>query len=105
MPDRRNKATGGTGGRIVCEIFRGQREPSKKLTLKMRDVQQYRRGAVVQYNTPATPGAGSCIFLHIWSGPSKGTAGCTAMSAENLDVLLRWLDPASNPRLLVGVAF
>lgn len=72
---------------------------------KMRDVQQYRRGAVVQYNMPPSPGAGSCIFLHIWSGPSKGTAGCTAMSAADLDMLLRWLDPAANPRLLTGVSF
>jgi L,D-peptidoglycan transpeptidase YkuD (ErfK/YbiS/YcfS/YnhG family) len=69
---------------------------------KMRDVQQYRRGAVVQYNAAATPGAGSCIFLHIWGGPSKGTAGCTAMSAADLDVLLRWLSPSLNPRLVIG---
>lgn len=72
---------------------------------KMRAVQQYRRGAVVQYNTPPSPGAGSCIFLHIWSGPSHGTAGCTAMSAADLDVLLRWLSPSLNPRLLAGVSF
>ena len=72
---------------------------------KMREVQQYRRGAVVQYNTPPSPGAGSCIFLHIWGGPSHGTAGCTAMSAADLDVLLRWLSPSLNPRLMAGVSF
>jgi D-alanyl-D-alanine dipeptidase len=67
---------------------------------KMRGVRVYERGAVVRYNDAHVPGAGSCIFLHIWSGPAKGTAGCTAMSAENLDLLLRWLDPATNPRLV-----
>jgi L,D-peptidoglycan transpeptidase YkuD (ErfK/YbiS/YcfS/YnhG family) len=72
---------------------------------KMREVQQYRRGAVVQSNTPPLPGAGSCIFLHIWTGPSHGTAGCTAMAAADLDLLLRWLDPSQNPRLAVGVPF
>jgi D-alanyl-D-alanine dipeptidase len=72
---------------------------------KMRAVPQYQRGAVVRYNTPPSRGAGSCIFLHIWSAPSHGTAGCTAMSAANLDLLLRWLDPSLNPRLAVGVTF
>lgn len=67
---------------------------------KMRSVEQYRRGAVVQYNDPPRAGAGSCIFLHIWGGPGHGTAGCTAMDAANLDEVLRWLDPHAKPRLV-----
>lgn len=67
---------------------------------KMRAVDQYRWGIVVNYNTPAAPQRGSCIFLHIWGGPSSTTAGCTAMKQEDLETVLRWLDPAANPRLV-----
>jgi zinc D-Ala-D-Ala dipeptidase len=59
---------------------------------KMRQVDGYRYGGVVAYNDPATAGRGSCIFLHIWSGPGQGTAGCTAMPDADAQGLLRWLD-------------
>lgn len=62
---------------------------------------QYRLGVVVDHNAnPAVPGRGSCIFIHIWKGPEGGTAGCTAMSQENMELLLRWLDPSANPILI-----
>ena len=67
---------------------------------KMRAIDQYRWGIVVNYNTPPEPRRGSCIFLHIWSGPSSTTAGCTAMEQEDLETILRWLDPSANPRLV-----
>ena len=61
----------------------------------------YEWGVVVSHNTAATvPGAGSCIFLHIWRGPGKPTAGCTAMSKENMQKLLAWLDPHAKPVLV-----
>mgnify|MGYP002777908601 CR=1 FL=1 len=66
-----------------------------------RNDHQYKLGAVVAYNTePVMPGAGSCIFLHIWRSPGSGTAGCTAMTEVNLLSLLRVLDPAKNPTLI-----
>jgi len=55
---------------------------------------------VVEHNAAAVPGAGSCIFLHIWGGPAKGTAGCTAMAEEDLVRLLGWLDHKESPRLV-----
>ena len=62
---------------------------------------QYRMGIVVDHNTnPVVSGRGSCIFIHIWRGADKGTAGCTAMSQENMERLLRWLDPSANPVLI-----
>jgi len=62
---------------------------------------QYRLGIVVDHNTnPAIPGSGSCIFIHIWKGSDVGTAGCTAMSQENMERLLSWLDPSANPVLI-----
>ncbi|MBV9145135.1 MAG: L,D-transpeptidase family protein [Acidobacteria bacterium] len=59
---------------------------------KMREVPGYRWGAVVDYNMENTvPGDGSCIFLHQWSGPTSGTAGCTAMSSADVETLIHWL--------------
>jgi D-alanyl-D-alanine dipeptidase len=61
----------------------------------------YRWGVVADHNAdPATPGVGSCIFIHIWSGPGQGTTGCTAMTQEHLEGVLAWLDPAKNPLLV-----
>ncbi|HEX9163615.1 MAG TPA: L,D-transpeptidase family protein [Thermoanaerobaculia bacterium] len=67
---------------------------------KMRTIDQYRWGMVVDYNASRSPKRGSCIFLHVWSGPSSTTAGCTAMRQDDLETLLRWLDPSANPRLV-----
>ena len=39
------------------------------------------------------PGDGSCIFLHKWTNSSTGTAGCTAMPAENIEAIVDWLNP------------
>jgi len=60
----------------------------------------YKWGVVVDHNAAAIPGAGSCIFLHIWEGPSSPTSGCTAMAERNLVGLIRWLDPARRPVLV-----
>lgn len=67
----------------------------------LRDDDQYRLGVVIGHNTrPVTAGGGSCIFLHIWKDPGEGTSGCTAVSGENMEVLLRWLKHESNPVLI-----
>lgn len=61
----------------------------------------YRWGVVVDHNaSPARPGGGSCIFLHIWRGPGIGTVGCTAMPQAQLETLLAWLDPKREPLLV-----
>ena len=61
----------------------------------------YRWGLVVDHNAdPVTPGAGSCIFMHIWRGPGHGTVGCTAMPQEKLESVIGWLDPARKPLLV-----
>ena len=67
---------------------------------RMREVEGYRWGVVVAHNARAIPGRGSCIFLHVWAGPLKGTAGCTAMEQENIETLLRWLDTEKRPLLV-----
>ena len=62
----------------------------------------YELGVVVEHNMPPKPGAGSAIFLHVWRAPEKPTAGCTAMSREDMMALLSWLDPKKRPLLIQG---
>ena len=67
----------------------------------MRSIGQYRIGVIVGYNAmPPVPGRGSCIFLHIWAGPSSTTAGCTALDAAELADIVKWLDRAKRPMLV-----
>ena len=67
----------------------------------MRRIGQYTLGVHVAYNAaPPRRGRGSCIFLHIWAGPSSVTSGCTAMDATALESLVRWLDPERRPMLV-----
>jgi len=65
-----------------------------------RDDIRYKWGVVVDHNSAAIPGAGSCIFLHIWMSSATFTAGCTAMPESDLVRLIRWLDPARRPILV-----
>jgi L,D-peptidoglycan transpeptidase YkuD (ErfK/YbiS/YcfS/YnhG family) len=60
----------------------------------------YKWGFVVGHNPAARPGAGSCIFFHIWRNPEAATIGCTAMAEPDLVRLLRWLDPNAHPILV-----
>jgi L,D-peptidoglycan transpeptidase YkuD (ErfK/YbiS/YcfS/YnhG family) len=60
----------------------------------------YKWGVLVDHNPAAVPGAGSCIFLHIWKNAAAPTAGCTAVPEDDLVKLLRWLDPARHPILV-----
>jgi L,D-peptidoglycan transpeptidase YkuD (ErfK/YbiS/YcfS/YnhG family) len=62
----------------------------------------YDHGAVIAYNTARTPGLGSAIFLHVSNGGA--TAGCVSLPAGQLVEVLRWLDPAQIPRIVIGVA-
>jgi L,D-peptidoglycan transpeptidase YkuD (ErfK/YbiS/YcfS/YnhG family) len=67
----------------------------------MRRIEQYRLGVIVGYNaSPTRRGRGSCIFLHIWAGPTTPTAGCTAFPATEVESLVRWLDPRLRPMLV-----
>ena len=77
-------------------------EADWKSSEKMSQIrEQYQLGIVVNHNiAPPKPGAGSCVFLHIWESAAKGTAGCTAMAPAHIEELLRWLDPAKTPRLV-----
>lgn len=72
-----------------------------KSSEKMAAISLYRVGLVVEHNmSPPIKGCGSCIFFHVWEDPHGGTAGCTAMSEEDLTALLLWLDPSKQPLLI-----
>lgn len=63
-------------------------------------VVEHNVGGVGQSNLKAKPKGGSCIFLHIWNGPNSSTSGCTAMEAELMEDVLRWLDARQQPVLV-----
>ena len=47
---------------------------------------------------PPVPGKGSAIYLHVWrKNGATPTAGCTAMSFENLSAIVRWLKADAAP--------
>lgn len=59
-----------------------------------RDDELYILAIVLEHNTgPVEPGAGSCIFVHLWNGPDVGMSGCTAMAMSDLGELADWLEP------------
>jgi L,D-peptidoglycan transpeptidase YkuD (ErfK/YbiS/YcfS/YnhG family) len=71
---------------------------AKSFEAMRRQDDLYKLGAVIEYNTaPVTPGQGSAIFLHIWGGPDKPTAGCVALAETHVRAILGWLDPARRP--------
>jgi D-alanyl-D-alanine dipeptidase len=48
----------------------------------------------VNHNSdPRTPGGGSCIFIHVWGGPTTPTVGCTSLDGTALQTVLAWLQP------------
>jgi L,D-peptidoglycan transpeptidase YkuD (ErfK/YbiS/YcfS/YnhG family) len=67
----------------------------------------YRYAAITGYNTaPVVAGRGSAIFLHRHSygsgGATKATSGCVSLAEPALLTVLRWLDPAKQPRIAMG---
>lgn len=69
---------------------------------KLGQINAYKYGAVISYNREApVPNLGSCIFMHIWQSPNRGTAGCIALSEENLLSILSWLDAKKHPVIAI----
>ncbi|MFD9894517.1 L,D-transpeptidase [Amycolatopsis sp. NPDC059027] len=63
----------------------------------------YNHATVIDYNrNPAVPGNGSAFFLHVSSG--RPTAGCVSIPGNDLDAVMRWLDPAQHPVIDIKVA-
>jgi len=77
---------------------------STSYEIMKRDDNLYKYGIVIEYNTgPIIKGNGSAIFLHIWKGAGTTSAGCVAVSEENIIKILGWLDPAASPLIITGI--
>jgi D-alanyl-D-alanine dipeptidase len=72
-----------------------------KSSEKMLEIgDQYALGVFVEHNFERRPGAGSCIFFHVWKDADSPTAGCTAMARPDMEKVLAFLDPKKNPVLI-----
>jgi L,D-peptidoglycan transpeptidase YkuD (ErfK/YbiS/YcfS/YnhG family) len=81
-----------------------QKTHAASYEMMKRDDDLYKYGIVIGYNTaPVIKGNGSAIFLHIWKGEGIPTAGCVAVSEENLIKILEWLDPSALPLIIMGI--
>jgi L,D-peptidoglycan transpeptidase YkuD (ErfK/YbiS/YcfS/YnhG family) len=62
----------------------------------------YAHAVVINYNmNPVIKNAGSGMFLHV--GDGRSTAGCVAVPASELNFIMRWLDPALDPVISIGI--
>jgi len=59
----------------------------------------YSRGQYVT-KTPAKTSRGGGIFLHV-NGPGA-TAGCVSIPRTDMKSIVKWLDPAKKPRIVIG---
>ncbi len=51
----------------------------------------YDLAVVTSHNEAGAPGLGSAVFVHLWRGPRKPTAGCVAFAPRDLRwILARW---------------
>jgi L,D-peptidoglycan transpeptidase YkuD (ErfK/YbiS/YcfS/YnhG family) len=61
----------------------------------------YAYGIVIEHNYERPkPGLGSCFFFHVYRGFGMPTAGCTAVSLEQIEKIITWLDPHKKPILV-----
>lgn len=68
-----------------------------------RDDSLYQYAIVIEYNTdPVIKDHGSAIFLHIRAASGEPTAGCVAVTEENMLEFLYRLDPKKKPVILIN---
>ena len=63
----------------------------------------YKYCLVIEYNTNRiVKGKGSAIFFHLGVKKPYFTAGCVAIDEEKMKLVVNWLDPKLNPRIIMG---
>ena len=82
--------------KVGASALKGSSEPMRR-DLHFHGDQAYRIGFVIEHNPKAVAHGGSCIFAHLWSSPTTGTTGCTAMTPATMQRLLAWLKPQAHP--------
>ena len=76
---------------------------ARSYEMMRREDDLYQYGIVIEYNTqPVVRNYGSAIFLHIRAGAGTQTAGCVAVSGEDMMKILAWLDPQARPVILLN---
>src|SRR3954469_14884733 len=65
-------------------------------------ISPYRRAISIATNPDHVPYGGSAIFLHL--PINDATEGCVTVDEDTLRWLLGWLDPAAQPRAVMGPA-
>lgn len=81
---------------VGADAVRGSSEPMRR-DIHLNGDQQYRLGFEIEQNWQSKPGAGSCIFGHLWKSPTESTVGCTAMAPAVMKALVAWLHPQQKP--------
>lgn len=81
-------------------LDKSRSDDPKSFEWMKRDDDLYKIGLVVEHNSIAKKGAGSCIFFHIRKSEDAPTAGCSAMKEEDLDAIIKWLDPTKEPKVV-----
>lgn len=78
-----------------------QAKSFEKLLLNGND---YRYCMVIEYNThPVVKGNGSAIFLHLSEFDTiNSSSGCVVLLQKDMEKLLKWMNPESNPSILMG---
>jgi L,D-peptidoglycan transpeptidase YkuD (ErfK/YbiS/YcfS/YnhG family) len=82
--------------KVGAAALKGSSEPMRR-DLHFHGDQAYRIGFVIEHNPDGVAHGGSCIFAHLWSSPTTGTTGCTAMTPGSMQRLLAWLKPQEHP--------
>jgi L,D-peptidoglycan transpeptidase YkuD (ErfK/YbiS/YcfS/YnhG family) len=86
--------------RYPAKESEGTTEPMRR-DIHVNGDQSYQLGVFIDHNSSQVRAAGSCIFMHIWKSPTTATAGCTAMTSDQLQGLVKWLDPNKHPLYLL----
>jgi L,D-peptidoglycan transpeptidase YkuD (ErfK/YbiS/YcfS/YnhG family) len=84
-------------------FIRGTTAAKSWENMKLRS-NEYYYCMVIEYNvSPVVKGMGSAIFLHLSQGdtPNAG-AGCVIIQQKDMEWLLNWMTPESNPSILMG---
>ncbi len=79
---------------------RSQSDGAKSFELMRPKDNVYELGLTLSHNQDKVPHHGSCIFLHVEKAKNSPTAGCTSMSIENLNTLVKWLNISKRPLLI-----
>jgi L,D-peptidoglycan transpeptidase YkuD (ErfK/YbiS/YcfS/YnhG family) len=68
----------------------------------MRSSPLYRRGLFAEYPSDRAGRRGSCTFIHIWSAPNIGTAGCVGLPEARVRALQEFDDVAQTALFLAS---